>query len=356
MRSLVQKSRVLIVDDSAVLRTMLSQIISSDPTLEVVGTAADPYDARQKLVELKPDLMILDVEMPKMDGITFLEKVMRHFPTRTILFSSMAQTGSEIALKAIELGAVDVIPKPIIDAKKGLDAFSGEFLRRVRLAAKANLPVYKPKSEENPPTVIKGKKIQSRPANYLIAVASSTGGIEALKKILPALPADFPAILVVQHMPPNFTKALAEALNKQCAMEVKEAKDGDAICHGQVFVAPGDFHMEVEGRSGNYYIKLHQKPYLHSVRPAADYLLKSVAQNANGLAMGVILTGMGKDGAEGLMDMKKHGCFTLAQDKETCTVFGMPKAAIDMGAVNKVLPLEQIAGELLHQLKAKKIA
>jgi two-component system, chemotaxis family, protein-glutamate methylesterase/glutaminase len=297
-------------------------------------------------------LMILDVEMPRMDGITFLEKVMKHFPTRTLLFSSLAQSGSEIALRAAALGAVDVIAKPIINAEKGLEKFSEELLRRVKAAARASLPIYKPLAAGT--NVV--KKQEGRMASYLVAIASSTGGIEALKKILPALPADFPAILIVQHMPPNFTKALADALNKQCAMEVKEAKDGEPIRHGQVFVAPGDFHMEIEGHFGNYFIKLHQQPYLHSVRPAADHLLKSVANLADGEAMGVVLTGMGKDGAEGLLKMKNSGCYTIAQDKDTCTVFGMPKAAIDAGAISRILPLEQIAGELLHQLKAKKIA
>lgn len=350
------KIRVLIVDDSAVIRTLLQKILSSDEEIEVVGTAPDPYAGRDKLVTLKPDVMILDIEMPKMDGLTFLTKVMEHFPTRTIIFSSLSLERSEVALKCLELGAIDTMPKPAIDVTKGMMDFQSELISRVKTAAKARLP--EKKSADAPKAPVQKVKSDSliRTTHQILAIASSTGGTEALKKVLAGLPADIPGTVVVQHMPAVFTKTYAQHLNQMFPFEVKEAEDGDRILPGCVFIAPGDYHMEIVRSGGYYSIKLHQEPSLHGVRPAADYLMRSVARYAGANAVGLVLTGMGKDGAQGLVEMKKAGSYNIAQNEETCIVFGMPKVAIEYGAIDKVLPLEDIAREIIKQMDQRKVA
>ncbi|WP_408098057.1 chemotaxis response regulator protein-glutamate methylesterase [Peredibacter sp. HCB2-198] len=354
-----QKIRVLLVDDSAVIRTMLQKILSSDPDIEVVGTAPDPYVGREKLVALKPDVMILDIEMPKMDGITFLTKVMEHFPTRTIIFSSLSLERSEVALKCLEVGAIDTMAKPAIDVSKGVMAFKDELIAKVKMVAKSKLPTKKKSlSLVNP--VAKTHSPSSgallRTTHQILAVASSTGGTEALKVLLSGLPADIPGTVIVQHMPAVFTKTYAEHLNKMFPFEVKEAEDGDKVLPGRVLIAPGDFHMEIVRSGGYYNVKLHQQPAMHGVRPAADYLLKSVAHYAGSNAIGIVLTGMGKDGAQGLLEMKKAGSYNLAQNEETCVIFGMPKVAIECGAIDKVMPLDEIAGEVIKQMDVRKVS
>ncbi|MGZ3768166.1 MAG: protein-glutamate methylesterase/protein-glutamine glutaminase [Bdellovibrio sp.] len=351
------KIRVLIVDDSAVIRKLLEKIFSSSPDIEVVGTAADPYIARDKLVALKPDVMTLDVEMPRMDGISFLEKVMQHFPTRTIIFSSLAKTGSETYLRALEAGAIEVMEKPSIDVSHSLESLSQTIVEKVKDVAKARLnPIKKfaPSSvghvQSATPTAL------ARTTHQLIAVASSTGGTEALKVFLRGMPADIPGTLVVQHMPSGFTKTFAENLNSLFPFEVKEAADGDQVVPGRVLIAPGNYHMEITRSGAFYYVKLHQGPTLHNVRPAADYMMKSVAKFVGKNALGVVLTGMGKDGAEGLLEMKNAGAYTVAQNEETCVVYGMPAAAVAIGAVDRVLPLDHIAHDLLNHLKARAAA
>lgn len=349
------KTRILIVDDSAVIRKLLEKIFSSAPDLEVVGTAADPYIARDKLVALKPDVMTLDVEMPRMDGISFLEKVMQHFPTRTIIFSSLAKTGSETYLRALEAGAIEIMEKPSIDVSQSLESLSQSILEKVRAVAKARInPVKKITSvsaaSRAPSTSL------ARTTHQLIAVASSTGGTEALKVFLSGMPADIPGTLVVQHMPSGFTKSFADNLNAMFPFEVKEAQDGDQVLPGRVLIAPGNYHMEIV-RSGAFYsVKTHQGPALHSVRPAADNLMKSVAKYVGKNALGVVLTGMGKDGAEGLLEMKNAGAYTVVQNEETCVVYGMPAAAVALGAADKILPLDKIASDLLHQLEIRNAA
>ena len=354
-----QKIRVLLVDDSAVIRTMLQKILSSDPDIEVVGTAPDPYVGREKLVALKPDVMILDIEMPKMDGITFLTKVMEHFPTRTIIFSSLSLERSEVALKCLEVGAIDTMAKPAIDVTKGVLAFKDELIAKVKMVAKSKLPVKKkglslvnPVAKTHVPT--SGALLKT--THQILAIASSTGGTEALKVLLAGLPADIPGTVIVQHMPAVFTKTYAEHLNKMFPFEVKEAEDGDKVLPGRVLIAPGDFHMEIVRSGGYYNVKLHQQPAMHGVRPAADYLLKSVAHYAGSNAIGVVLTGMGKDGAQGLLEMKKAGSYNLAQNEDTCVIFGMPKVAIEVGAIDKVMPLDDIASEVIKQMDVRKVS
>lgn len=351
-----QKIRVLIVDDSAVIRKLLEKIFSSAKDIEVVGTASDPYIARDKLVALKPDVMTLDVEMPRMDGISFLEKVMQHFPTRTIIFSSLAKTGSETYLRALEAGAIEIMEKPSIDVSQTLEALSKDIVEKVRAVAKARInPIKKIATPGVPVEKIKPTAL-ARTTHQLLAVASSTGGTEALKVFLSGMPADIPGTLVVQHMPPGFTKSFADNLNAMFPFEVKEAVEGDQVVPGRVLIAPGNYHMEITRSGAFYYVKLHQGPQLHSVRPAADYLMKSVAKYVGKNAMGVVLTGMGKDGAEGLLDMKNAGAYTVAQNEETCVVYGMPAAAVALGAADKILPLDKIAGDLLQQLSKRNAA
>ncbi len=349
------KTRILIVDDSAVIRKLLEKIFSSAPDMEVVGTAADPYIARDKLVALKPDVMTLDVEMPRMDGISFLEKVMQHFPTRTIIFSSLAKTGSETYLRALEAGAIEIMEKPSIDVSQSLESLSQSILEKVRAVAKARINPVKKLTTVGTASRAPSTSL-ARTTHQLIAVASSTGGTEALKVFLSGMPADIPGTLVVQHMPSGFTKSFADNLNAMFPFEVKEAQDGDQVLPGRVLIAPGNYHMEIV-RSGAFYsVKTHQGPALHSVRPAADYLMKSVAKYVGKNALGVVLTGMGKDGAEGLLEMKNAGAYTVVQNEETCVVYGMPAAAVALGAADKILPLDKIASDLLHQLEVRNAA
>lgn len=354
---MAQKIRVLIVDDSAVIRKLLEKIFSTSPDIEVVGTAQDPYIARDKLVALKPDVMTLDVEMPRMDGISFLEKVMQHFPTRTIIFSSLAKTGSETYLRALEAGAIEIMEKPSIDVSQSLESLSQSIIEKVKAVAKARINPIKAMVPAGGGAVVKAAPTAlARTTHQLLAVASSTGGTEALKVFLSGMPANIPGTLVVQHMPPGFTKSFAENLNKMFPFEVKEAEEGDQVVPGRVLIAPGNYHMEITRSGAFYYVKLHQGPALHSVRPAADYMMKSVAKYVGKNAMGVVLTGMGKDGAEGLLEMKNAGAYTVAQNEETCVVYGMPAAAVALGAADKILPLDRIAGDLLTQLQARNAA
>jgi len=353
------KIRVLIVDDSAIIRTLLTKFLSSDPQIEVVGSAPDPYVAREKLVQLKPDVMTLDVEMPRMDGVTFLGKVMEHFPTRTIIISSLTAHGSETALRALEAGAIDIIAKPAIDVTRSMEDLSADIVARVKAAAKARLP--QKSAVARAPVSVAARAANAASAalakttHSILAIASSTGGTEALKVVLPMLPSDIPGTVIVQHMPPVFTRTYAQHLGQLCPFEVKEAEDGDRVHPGRVLIAPGNYHMELSRSGAYYHVRLHQEPLLHGVRPAADYLMKSVAKYAGSNAIGLVLTGMGKDGADGLLAMKAAGSYNIAQNEETCIVYGMPKAAVDAGAIHKVLPLEKIAAELLTQIKLKEV-
>jgi len=353
----MSKIRVLIVDDSAVIRKLLEKFLSASPDIEVVGTAADPYIARDKLVQLKPDVMTLDVEMPRMDGISFLEKVMQHMPTRTIIFSSLAKTGSETYFRALEAGAIEIMEKPSIDVSLSMETLAAEIIEKVKSVSKARIRTgLKVAGSTQTPAPKASSSALAKTTHQLIAVASSTGGTEALKVFLAGMPANIPGTLVVQHMPPGFTKSFANNLNKMFPFEVKEAQEGDKVVPGRVLIAPGNYHMELYRNGAYYHVKLHQEAPLHSVRPAADYMMKSVAKFVGKNACGVVLTGMGKDGAEGLLEMKKAGAYTVAQNEETCVVYGMPQAAVNLGAADRVLPLDKIAGDLLAKISAKDAA
>lgn len=344
------KIRVLVVDDSAVIRKLITHTINTQTDMEVVGSAPDPYAARDLLVSLKPDVMTLDIEMPRMDGLTFLEKVMSHIPTRTVVISSIAKKNSETALRALELGAIDVLEKPSMDVTKNMELLSQTISDKIRAVAKARLiPVPKSAGLARP---VSGQTSLAQTTHQILAIASSTGGTEALKVVLAGLPADLPGTVIVQHMPPGFTKTYADSLNARYPFEVKEAEEGDRVQPGRVLIAPGNFHMELVRSGGYYHVKLHQEPLLHGVRPAADFLMRTVARYAGANAVGVVLTGMGKDGAAGLLEMKKAGAFTIAQSEKTCVVYGMPGAAVAAGAIDQVMDLESIAGGILgHMVK-----
>ncbi len=351
---MAKKIRCIVVDDSAVLRKMLTKLLESSGEIEVVAVAPDPYIARDKIVELKPDVMTLDVEMPRMDGITFLEKVMSHMPIRTVVISSLTQKGSETALRALAAGAIEVIEKPSLDVEAKLTQLGVEIVRVVKAVASARILPRLPIAPTGPVTKIQPSAL-AKTTHQVLAIASSTGGTEALKAVLGKLPPDIPGTLIVQHMPAGFTKTYAETLNRLCPFEVSEAVDGDKVIPGRVLIAPGNFHMELNRNGAFYNVKLHQEPQMHGVRPAADYLMKSVAKYAGANALGVVLTGMGKDGAEGLLEMKKGGSFNIAQNEETCVVYGMPAQAVAAGAIDKVLPLQNIANELVTQFKKRSV-
>lgn len=345
----MKRVRVLIVDDSAVVRKLLSGFFDCDARFEVVGTATDPYAAREKLIQLRPDVMTLDIEMPRMDGITFLQKVMTHLPTRTVIVSSLALSGSETYFNAFAAGAIDVIEKPSLDVTRSLTEQSKEILDRVFDASMARLRTSPPKSDDVSSAASRRIGVTDL-THKIIAIAASTGGTEALKKVLRNLPPDVPGIVIVQHMPPIFTKAFAGQLAKVCNFEVREAVQDERVTAGKALIAPGNYHMKIVRRGAFWFVDLNQDPTVHGVRPAADILMSSVAECAGKNAVGVVLTGMGRDGAKGLLDMKAKGSFNIAQDEETSVVYGMPGAAVQLGAIDLVKPLDEIASVICAKL------
>lgn len=348
------KTKVLIVDDSVMMRKILTKVISEAQDMEVVGQASDPFEARDFLVTQIPDVMILDIEMPKMDGLTFLDKVMSHRPFPILIFSGHAKTGSQVALKALELGAVDILEKPQ-DLTRGFESIKETILAKIRMAAKSKIKVMKIGAQKvavASPVISAGDYDPTK----CLAVASSTGGTEALKVFFAGFNGWIPPTVVVQHMPKGFTKTFADHLSKMFPFEVKEAENGDKLQANRVLIAPGDFHMEIMKFGIHYTIKLHQEPQMHGVRPAADYLMKSVAQCMGSKAIGVVLTGMGKDGAQGLLQMRQAGAYCIAQSEQTCVVYGMPAAAVAVGAVDKVLDLNEISAHVLSKMKKKILA
>lgn len=340
-----KKVRVLIVDDSALVRQMLTQMLSSDPDVEVVGTAADPLIARQKIKELNPDVVTLDIEMPNMDGLSFLEKIMRLRPMPVVMVSSLTQKGAEVTVQALEMGAVDFVGKPTIDIRHGLQDKTDELLLKVKTAAVSRVA---PRTDGPPKRAPVAAGPGYRATDRIVAVGASTGGVEALKEMICALPADAPALVITQHMPGHFTASFAKRLNAQAAVAVAEAEDGARILPGHVYIAPGNHHLQVVRSGSALTCRLDDGPLVSGHRPSVDVLFRSVAEAAGFNAIGAILTGMGKDGAEGLKQMKEAGAITIGQDESTCVVYGMPKAAKALGAVRSELPLSQIAGHIIE--------
>lgn len=344
------KIKVLIVDNSAVIRHRLTEILNQTDDIEVAGTAQDPLFAMNKIVNLRPDVIILDVEMPRMDGLTFLEKLMKTNPIPVIMVSALTQRGCDTALKALELGAVDYIAKPSIDISNEVVNIAEDIIKKVRMAHHARIRLKVDVNEEVPVSTFNSVSAADR----IIAIGASTGGTQAVMEIIAAMPADSPGIVIVQHMPPVFTRSFAERLNSLSRLEVREAQTGDRVLRGTALVAPGSRHMMVKRNGATYYVEIIDTPMVNFVKPSADVLFISVARYAGKNSIGVILTGMGEDGARGLLEMKNAGAFTIAQDEATSVVFGMPRKAIEMGAAGVIAPLDGIAKIIGDAVKAKR--
>jgi len=349
----LHKIRVLVVDDSAVVRQTLSEVLSSDGQIEVIGTAGDPFVAAERIHEQVPDVITLDIEMPRMDGLTFLQKIMTQHPIPVVICSSLAQEGAESTLKALEYGAVDIVAKPRLGSKQFLEDSRVMLCESVRAAAGARLQALRPKHVVEPKLtadaiLTRGTGAMVETTEKVVAIGASTGGTEALTVLLEALPSDSPGIVIVQHMPEMFTRAFANRLNGLCSITVKEAESNDTVLRGHALIAPGNHHMLLKRSGARYYVEVKDGPLVCRHRPSVDVLFRSAARYAGQNAVGVILTGMGDDGASGMHEMKKAGAVTIAQDEETCVVFGMPNEAIKRGAVDKVLPLPNVAGAILR--------
>lgn len=354
------KIKVLIVDDSALVRQTLSEIISQDPELEVMGIAADPFIAAKKMADMTPDVITLDVEMPRMDGLTFLRKIMSQHPIPVIVISSLTNQATELGLRALEYGAVDIITKPQLRTKEFIEESSIRICDSIKAAARSKIhrrkfveqPAVQPKLSAD--AVIPISKISTTnisTTEKIIAVGASTGGTEALLAFLKAMPVDCPGIVIVQHMPEKFTTSFANRLNEICAITVKEAQNNDTVIPGQALIAPGNFHTLIKRSGTRYYVEVISGELVNRHRPSADVLFRSAAKYAGANAYGVIMTGMGDDGAKGLLEMKEAGAYTIAQDEKSCVVFGMPKEAIKLGATYEVLPLNEIAPFIINRIK-----
>jgi len=393
----VAKIKVLIVDDSAVVRQTLSSILNQDNEIEVMGVAADPYFAANKIREEVPDVITLDVEMPRMDGLTFLKKIMSQHPIPVVIISSLTIKGTETAMRALEFGAVDIITKPNMSTKEFIEESSVRIIDAVKAAARAKVrrltriqttqlnstapvqesistPIPTPSSTTINPIQSKkerrtfvGEPMQVQPklsadavlpfvkgqsmiktTEMVIAVGASTGGTEALREFLMALPPDTPGIVIVQHMPEHFTRSFADRLNELCQISVKEAAHNDTILRGRALIAPGNHHMVLKRSGARYYVEINDGPLVNRHRPSVDILFRSAAMYSGGNTMGIIMTGMGDDGARGLLELKESGAVTVAQDEKSCVVFGMPKEAIKLGAVQHIMPLNQIANFVIN--------
>lgn len=348
-----KKIRVLVVDDSALVREILTQGLSKDPEIEVVGSAADPYIARDMILKCRPDVVTLDVEMPRMDGVEFLRRLMPQYPLPVLMVSSLTHRGKQITVEALEAGAVDFVTKPSSNIAHGLNDMLSELRHKVKIVSNANVSSWR---DEN----YRSRKVQkvttralAESTDKVIAIGASTGGTEAIRHILRELPGDAPGIVIVQHMPPGFTKMFAERLNTQCDLLVKEAESGDRILQGRALIAPGNFHMSIIRSGGTYRVNCKEGEKVCGHRPSVEVLFQSVAKYAGRNAIGVMLTGMGRDGADGMVAMKTAGAPTLAQDKKTSVVFGMPKVAYERGGTDKLVPLYSIANEVINTLVEK---
>lgn len=346
--------KVLIVDDSALVRKIFTEELSKDPEIEIVGSAPNPIIARDKIVQLKPDVLLLDIEMPEMDGLTFLEKLMKHYPMPVIIVSSLAKESSKVALKAIELGAAEVMAKP--GSSYSVKDMSEQLIEKIKAVSqikKISIPAFLTASKPSNGGSVKKSALKAmiKTTNKIIAIGASTGGTEAIKEVLIRLPQEMPPILIVQHMPQFFTKSFAERLNELCKMEVKEAEDKEIASPGKVLIAPGNKHMVLKRSGAVYYVEVKDGPLVFHQRPSVEVLFKSVAKFAGANAVGAILTGMGKDGAEGLLDMRKAGAYTIAQDEDSCIVFGMPKEAIAIGAAMRIVSLLKVPEALFEAIR-----
>lgn len=351
----MKKIRVLIVDDSALIRKILTEIINSQRDMEAIGSAPDPLVAREMIRTLNPDVLTLDVEMPKMDGIDFLEKLMRLRPMPVVMVSTLTERGSEITFRALELGAVDFVAKPKIDIASGMKDYSNEIADKIRAAMAARIRQHMPApvaARNSADVVLPAVANRVASTEKLIIVGASTGGTEAIKDFLIQLPPDCPGILIAQHMPEAFTKSFAERLDRLCKITVVEAKGGERVLPGHAFLAPGHSHLLLKRSGANYMTELSQGDLVNRHRPSVDVLFRSAANFAGKNAIGVILTGMGKDGAAGMLEMHQAGAYNFAQDEASCVVFGMPKEAIALGGVDEVVPLQDMAKHVLAKISS----
>ncbi len=351
--------RVLIVDDSALMRQVLSEILRQDPEIAVVGSAPDPYVAWEKIKSLQPDVLTLDVEMPRMDGLTFLEKLMQSRPMPVLMVSSLTERGCETTLRALELGAVDFVTKPKVDVASGTVDLGAEIVEKVKGAARARVRTHRrPSAHASPAAPVVKPRLNFQTTHKVICIGASTGGTEALFAVLTAMPADAPGIVIVQHMPAGFTTSFAQRLNNACQIRVKEAQDGDRILQGHALLAPGGNHMAVRRLGANFVVRVGPGQPVNRHCPSVDVLFRSAATHLGINAIGAILTGMGNDGAAGLLEMRRAGARTLAEDESTCVVFGMPREAIACGAAEQVVRLEEVAGRLMsltHAMAATRL-
>jgi two-component system, chemotaxis family, protein-glutamate methylesterase/glutaminase len=340
-----RKIKVLVVDDSAIVRKLLTDAISAEDDLEVVGTAPDAFIARDKILALQPDVLTLDIEMPRMDGLTFLKKLMQYHPLPVIVISSLGQSSCQATLDALRVGAVEVLAKP--GGPYSVGELRTNLAAKIRAAAVARVRRSAPTAAQPRTATVETLPRRAFSPGTVIAIGASTGGTEAIQEVLTRLPADSPGIVITQHIPPVFSRAFADRLNQICPMEVKEAADGDALAPGRALVAPGNFHMVLRGSAEGYRVQVKDGPPVCYQRPSVDVLFSSVAEAAGAKAIGVLLTGMGSDGAQGLLRMKHAGSRTIAQDEASCVVFGMPREAIRLGAADRVVPLLRVASAIL---------
>jgi two-component system chemotaxis response regulator CheB len=346
-----KKIRVLIVDDSALVRQTLSQVLCTDPLIEVIGTASDPFVAAERIAEQVPDVITLDIEMPRMDGLTFLRKIMSQHPIPVVICSSLAEAGAQSTLRALEYGAVEIIAKPRLGSKQFIEESRVLLCEAVHAAAQARMRPVRSHAVEPKLTadaiLSKATKAMIETTEKVVVVGASTGGTEALRELLEVLPPDAPGIVIVQHMPEMFTRAFANRLDGLCRIAVKEAEANDTVLRGRALIAPGNHHVLLKRSGARYYVDIKDGPLVSRHRPSVDVLFRSAARYAGSNAVSVIMTGMGDDGASGMLEMKHAGAVTIAQDEATSVVFGMPNEAIKRGAVDKILPLQSIAGSIL---------
>ena len=336
--------KVLVVDDSALIRELLSELLASDPGIAVVGTASDPYVAREKIKALNPHVITLDIEMPRMDGLSFLERLMALRPMPVVVVSTLTQKNTQAAMRALEMGAVDVVAKPLLDIRTGMEGLQAELVSKVRAAAQSRPKVRAPATQTGKLRVDPRLSTVGR----IVAVGASTGGVEALQRLLIDLPADTPAILVTQHMPPGFTASFAKRLNDLCRMSVCEAENHQRVSQGHVYIAPGNQHLELGQTGAQFFCRLHDGALVSGHRPSVDVLFHSVASTAGANALGIILTGMGRDGAAGMLAMRRSGARTLGENEASCLVYGMPRAAFELGGVEAEMSLDRLAAEIVH--------
>ena len=341
--------RVLIVDDSALIRNLLGEIIRAADGMEVVGSAPDAFAAKQMVIDLKPDVITLDIEMPKVDGILFLDRLMKARPTPVVMISTLTEKGADATIKSLELGAIDFIAKPKVDVARGMKHYAQDIIEKIRIASQSN------------PRRLDPKKLQQQqqiPISYsgtetIVAIGASTGGTEAIREVLQKLSPAFPATIITQHMPPNFTKSFATRLNNTCDIKVKEAENGERLLPGNVYIAPGDKHLKLIKSGADYRIKLDDGPLVSGHKPSVDVMFSSLAEISNGNVVACILTGMGRDGAQGMLQLKNKGATTLVQDEASCVVYGMPKAAVELGAADMIYSLGNISMALSKAVEKK---